>query len=132
MKTASEYIEALYPGFFDVNGEGYIQPIMMETFLEIAASYRPKCLSEERQNLAQAYYAAYLAEGFLSRSATGKVVQIIGALAAEREGNVEKRYTNTATAIKANTNDAPNSAYELWSAMNDLCVTFAQIPTERA
>lgn len=66
-----------------------------EAALALAASYRPWCLPEARQDEAQAWYAAWLLYGRSQQAATVQTIGVIPAgIASEKEGDLARSYTH--------------------------------------
>ena len=63
--TPAEHLAMAYPALASAGAEATAWA------LAVAESYRPACLSEERQNLAQAHYAAHLLVQRAQSQATG-------------------------------------------------------------
>jgi hypothetical protein len=88
--------------------------------LSVAQDYRPRCLSEERQNLAQAHYAAYL---LMRRAAEmgGGAGEPSGPVVEEREGDLTVKYA------EGGSSGGPDNAYASWQALNAICLRGAII-----
>jgi hypothetical protein len=114
--TAAEHLAMAYPALV----AGAEQPVQTWA-LSVAQAYRPRCLSEERQNLAQAHYAAYLLAQRAQEQATGG--SEAGAVTRWKEGDVEITYGEGASRADG----APSGPYAAWKAMSDICARGALI-----
>lgn len=86
--------------------------------LAVAADYRPRCLSEERQNLAQAHYAAHLLTARAEQQAAAAGGAPSGPVIEQREGDVTLRYGAAAAGTPS---PGPSAPYAAWKALSDLC-----------
>ena len=97
-------------GFLEVIAPSYVRDTDQErlaNILLIAEGYRPVCLPEDKQDLATAYYAAYLIAQ--ANESEGNPYGIT----AEREGDISRNYdTNSANSAKF---------LAKWQEMNDIC-----------
>ncbi|CAG9173098.1 DUF4054 domain-containing protein [Cupriavidus respiraculi] len=62
--------------------------------LEMAAAYRPSCLSAPKQDEAQAWYAAWLLYGRKQQTAGGGGV-IVAGVVSEKEGDLSRTFGDT-------------------------------------
>jgi hypothetical protein len=112
MPTPAEHLDLAYPGLAEAAGAH-----AAAWALEVAADYRPSCLSAIRQDLAQAYYAAHL---LMSRQpttgSTGSVAQRPSVILEEKEGDNSIKYAdpNAGAGLQA-------SAYDNWKRLADIC-----------
>lgn len=83
--------------------------------LEVAVAYRPSCLSDERQNIAQAHYAAHLLQVRAEQMAAGTGPGLAGPVIEESEGDVSVRYGAAAA------DAGPSAPYASWKALSDIC-----------
>lgn len=91
----------------------------MNTLLEIAEGYRPRCLSLPLQNEAVAHYAAYLAESeYIVRTGDYSSRQ---PRRREREGDVEIEYQEYRSVADGGVPFTNTSAYEKWKALARRC-----------
>src|SRR5690606_30448854 len=86
-----------------------------EKALSMAASYRPACLPEAKQDEAQLLYAAWLLYGRLQQQETG--VRPVGVVS-EKEGDLARTYGSTQAGSDV---DDPLGFYGRWKALNALC-----------
>lgn len=117
--TPVQYLQFLFPAFETLEEEA------VATALEIAADYIPACLTESKQNEAQALYAAYLLEQRVNREAGASTSLPAGPLIQEKEGQLERRYADT---TMLGTGYVDTSFYGRWKVLNDVC-TFGAIVT---
>ncbi len=118
------WLRLLYPGFFDPSSPNYIDPqSTIIVMLAIAEEFRPPCLSEKMQNIAQAYYAAYLLQDWLNNSAPGggNTVTNSGIVLSEKEGDISVTYADPNASSNGGSTMPPKGPYEKWSKLNDMC-----------
>lgn len=109
-------LDFLAPGFADLPVED------KEAALAIAAAFRPACLSESQQDLAQVYYAAYLL--YIKEASMGGVSSPIPfGVTQEKEGDLSRSYGNNAGSggVVAD----PYGYYDAWKRAMDVCGTGA-------
>lgn len=133
MPTAQEWAEYFYPFLFDGEDSRYVTPSDFAMALAVAVDFRPSCLTADRQNQAQAHYAAYVSE-FRDRlksigiSSTYSTETVSGPIVEKQEGDVRVKYSESKTstsgssaAIKAQLT-GPGTAYAAWQALWEICV----------
>ncbi|HEX3161165.1 MAG TPA: DUF4054 domain-containing protein [Pseudolabrys sp.] len=90
--------------------------------LTIAAAYRPPCLTEPQQDLAQAYYAAYILYGQQLSKAAASTPAIPAGVVMEKEGDLQRQYgKNDGTDGVGD----PYGYYDNWKRLMDICGTGA-------
>ena len=119
MATAAEYLELLYPYFFVTTDPRYSTPENTTAMLALAEEYRPKCLTENKQNLAVAHYAAYLISS-TSQTAASSGVNPPQAQPVKRwrEGEVEQEFFDGRVGSEG---ISPLSPYDAWYRLYKLC-----------
>lgn len=142
MATVTEWAEFFYPYLFDGADLRYIPPSEFQMAEAVALDYRPECLSEDRQNQAQAHYAAYVAEFRQRLKAAGLSANITATVAGpiieKQEGDTRVKYATSATQssveqIKGQLT-GPGTPYAAWLSMWELCVpgrVEGQLPVRR-
>ncbi|MEE6030435.1 DUF4054 domain-containing protein [Avibacterium paragallinarum] len=107
-------VTALLHFFYPVSQKMETEEI--NTALELAESYRPQCLTEDKQDEAVAWYAAYL----LAQSVEARANPL--GIKREREGDLEREYF-------ANGDSGSNAQRFLanFNALNDLCLRLGAI-----
>ncbi|QNS14567.1 DUF4054 domain-containing protein [Mannheimia bovis] len=98
-------------GFLQVIAPNYVrdvEPERIKQLLTLAEHYRPECLPNDKQDLAVAYYVAYLvAQGNEAKANPYGVTS-------EREGDISRTYS---------ANLANSSRFlAKWQELNDICV----------
>jgi len=103
----------------DIQSLDFIAPVVMcvdpvdkERAIEMAAAYRPSCLSEAKQDEAQLLYAAWLLYGRMQQEQTGV---ILAGVKSEKEGDLARTYGT------AEETADPLGFYARWKALNDIC-----------
>jgi hypothetical protein len=112
--TPEQHLAMAYPASAGAGPEATTWALL------VAQDYRPRCLSEARQNLAQAHYAAYLLFRRAAESGGGSG-EPSGSIVEEREGDLTVKYA------EAGGGDGPSSAFASWQALNAICTRGAII-----
>lgn len=105
MAATVEDLDFLAPGLADVSVED------KQRALDLAAAYRPACLPEDKQDLAQLYYAIYLLY-LRVEQAPGNAIP--WGVISEKEGDVQKTYGNSGVSRSG-------GFYDQWKSLWDLC-----------
>lgn len=130
MPTAAEHLQRVAPYLFDQDDPRFADAGLVEWGLAAAEGWRPTCLSDERQNLAQAYRAAFEIESLRridaasSSASTTQTVGVAGAVIERQEGDVRVRYSDGKTTTAASTsgsNAGPSTAFARWQELWSLC-----------
>lgn len=129
MPTAAEHLQRVAPYLYDPDDARFADADMIAWALDAAEPWRPSCLPPERQNLAQAYRAAYellsLARTEASSATnTTSTVGVAGAVVERQEGDLRIRYSDgkTTTSVSATgSNAGPSTHYAKWAEMWMLC-----------
>ena len=111
-------LELFFPQFFDPESPQYVDPAIMEKLALIADDARPWCIPEAQQDIAQAYFIAYLVT-LRNETSTGvSKPQVAGPIVSEREGDIAVVYANlssqksdTATQSKR----PPSDPWDVWN-----------------
>lgn len=113
MEPTVANLDFLAPGLVDVSDED------KQKALDYAANFRPPCLPDDQQDLAQLYYAIYFLYDREAQKAGQQsgVVQIAG-VKSIKEGDVQITYGN---ANGESTVYDPFGFYAKWKALNDIC-----------
>jgi hypothetical protein len=120
-----EHVSFAYPYLLDGADTRYVPPDVLQWALDSAATFRPTCLDENMQSLAQAHYAAYLLE--IRRSSTSMYSSTTtfnsGIVLEKQEGDVRIRYADPRTSgtVTATTSGG-TSPYAAWKLLWDRCV----------
>lgn len=133
--TPLQYLQLLYPWYFVTTDLRFVPEATMTGYLQVAGGYRPTCLPDERQNEAQAHYAAYLAdEVFRSSLLTdNSIVSLPRVVKREKEYNVEVEYEYALGKINAGgVAMAPMSPYQSWYALWKKCRVGGSITVSNA
>ena len=116
------WLRLFFPGYFDPNSPNYIDPQSVILGMLIASEpMRPPCLSEKMQNIAQAYYTAFLLQDWLKNSDSGgSGTTNSGIVTQESEGDISVSYAEPAGYTDAESGP-PNSAWDKWNKLWQLC-----------
>lgn len=133
MPTAEEWVAYFYPFLLDETDPRHVSASELDMALAVAADWRPACLSEDRQNQAQAHLACYVVQYRAQVAASGigtgapAEVPIAGPVVERSEGDVTVRYATSGTGIapatatiRANLT-GPNTPYASWEKLHLLC-----------
>lgn len=142
MPSAKEWVEYFYPFLFDGEDARYVPPAEMDMALAVAMDFRPACLTDDRQNQAQAHYAAYVAEFRARAKAAGLkgnvTATIAGPIIEKREGDTSVKYATSAAAASASVIKeqltGPGTPYAAWRALWEICAgatVEGQLPVRR-
>lgn len=111
MPTPAEHLDLGYPGLAEAAGDA-----ATAWAISVAEAYRPGCLPTDRQDLAQAYYAAFLLMG---RTASAQTVagqpSRPSLILEEKEGDNSVKYADPGVA------GGYPTAYEAWKRLSDIC-----------
>lgn len=110
-------LQLFFPQFFDPNSPGYVPPDILNQLIALAEEARPWCLSEDRQNFAQALYTAYLVSVRNETSSGESSVPVAGPITMEKEGDIQVQY---ATTPSGTTSVSKRPASDPWDAWNRL------------
>ena len=134
--TPAETFARLYPYPADAADPRFVPETDRAEILALAVHFRPSCLADPVQDIAQAHYAAHLLSAraaLVSGGGTTGTTTTTGATTGGEviewsEGNATIRYapptaakTTTSSAIAAAKNAQPVNAYAAWKALADLC-----------
>lgn len=111
-------LQVFFPQYFDPESPDYIDPGLLDQLLAISEEARPWCLSENRANLAQAMFTAYLIS-VQKESSSGETIQpVAGPITSEKEGDISVTYGATTTSTgtsKRPSSDPWDAWYRMWS-----------------
>lgn len=116
------FLMLFYPQYFVEGGPHYVDPVVMQTLNIIAAEARPWCLSEGEQDLAQAFYLAYLISVRQETSSGQKFATSSGPVVMEKEGDIQVQYADlTKTPSGATSGRPPSDAWDAWNRLYMRC-----------
>ena len=133
MPTVAEHMAFAYPFLLDPGDERYVADEVLDWALAVAVGFRPSCLPEELQNLAQAHYAAYLisartaAPGVFGSVSNAASQQVAGPIVERQEGQLRVRYGTGGSGTAASNTTAvrgdpgPSAPYAAWAALAAMC-----------
>lgn len=111
-------LQVFFPQYFDPENPAYVDPDIMIQLVTLAEEARPWCLSQERQNFAQAMFTAHLVS-VRNETASGKsFIPVSGAIVSEKEGDIAVTYANSASGSNVSISQRPAS--DPWDAWNKL------------
>ena len=106
-----------FPQYFDPDSPQFVEPDIMTQLVALAEEARPWCLSEDRQNFAQAMYTAYLVTVRNETSSGVAITPVAGPVTSEKEGDIQVNY---ATSQSGTTTMSKRPASDPWDAWNRL------------
>jgi len=109
-----------FPQYFDPDSPQYVDPETMKQLIWIAEEARPWCLSESRQDFAQAMYSAYLVSLRNETSSGQTVTPVSGPITSEKEGDIQISY-GTATSSAGSSNRPASDPWDAWNRMWTRC-----------
>lgn len=110
-------LQLFFPQFFDPDSPQFVPPDTMNLLIAIAEEARPWCLSEDRQNFAQAMYTAYLVGVRNDTSSGESSIPVSGPITSEKEGDIQVTYASSSGG-STKVSDRPSS--DPWDAWNRL------------
>jgi len=115
-------VKVFFPQYFDPNSPNYVPPEMLDALQPIADEARPWCLSEERQNFAEAMFLAYLISVQKETSSGQGFVPYAGPITSEKEGDIAVTYATITNNEKSNMSQRPSSdPWDAWNRLWSLC-----------
>lgn len=137
MPDAREWLEYFYGHFFDGENVNYASPPDVDMALAVGADFRPACLPSDRQNQAQAHYAAYVLEfrnnvKVANLSVSSAMQAVIAGPAIEiQEGTTRVKYSEKASSSSSSSSTSvqqiqsnltgPGTAYAAWYSLWQIC-----------
>lgn len=116
-------LQLFYPQYFDPANPAYVPPEMLDALLPIADEARPWCLSEERQNFAEAMFLAYLISVQKETSAGKVTIPYAGPITSEKEGDIAITYAASAIQGQPSLSKRPSSdPWDAWNRMWSVCM----------
>jgi hypothetical protein len=116
-------LELFFPQYFDPEDPAYIPPEMLDALLALSETARPWCLPEDRANLAQAFFVAYLISVQKESSSGKQVVTTAGPIVSEKEGDIQVTYaTVTSGGESSGKSGRPSSdPWDAWNRLFQIC-----------
>ena len=116
-------LQAFFPQYFDPGDPAYVDHDMLDILLAISDDARPWCLPENRANLAQAFFTAYLISVQKETSSGQEISVVAGPITSEKEGDISITYaessSNTAT---SSVSKRPSSdPWDAWNRLWQVC-----------
>jgi hypothetical protein len=108
-------LQLFFPQYFDPDSPLFVPPDTLTQLIWIAEEARPWCLSDERQDFAQAMYTSYLVTVRNETSSGASSVPVAGPITSEKEGDIAITY---ATSQSGATNMSKRPASDPWDAWN--------------
>lgn len=116
-------LQLFFPQFFDPDSPLYVPPEVLTELIRIAEEARPWCLSEDRQNFAQAMYTAYLVEVRNDTSSGSSHVPVAGPITSEKEGDITVTYgvTQSGSNVQQSSKRPSSDPWDAWSRLWERC-----------
>jgi len=121
-ESVKSILAVFFPQYFDPNNPAYIPPEMLTNLLFISQEARPWCLPEDRANLAQAMFTAYLIT-VQQETSSGKPVNVVaGPITSEKEGDIAVTYAESSGTASSGMSKRPSSdPWDAWNRLWQVC-----------
>ena len=113
-------LQLFFPNYFDPDSPQYVDPILLDQLMFISESSRPWCLSEGRQNFAQAMFVAYLVSVQKELSTGISSTVYAGPVTSEKEGDIQVSYGFVPVTAGGNPGASRRPSSNPWDAWNRL------------
>jgi len=117
-------VEAFFPQFFDEDSVHYVPQDILDQLNLLAVTSRPWCLSNAEQNLAEAWFTAYLVSLRSDTSSGTQPTSVAGPIVSEREGDVAVTYADLSKSGGSKSSASsrpPSDPYDAWSKLWARC-----------
>lgn len=117
-------MQLFFPQYFDPKSPHYVTPDTLTQLNLLAMTSRPWCLSNAEQNLAEAWFTAYLVS---LRGDTTSGIQpsnVAGPIISEREGDIAVTYADLSKSggtKSLSSNRPPSDPYDAWTKLWARC-----------
>jgi hypothetical protein len=113
-----QILSVFFPQYFNPDSPSYIDPKLLDKLLYISQQARPWCLPEDRANLAQAMFTAYLISVQQETSSGQQIIPTAGPITSEKEGDIAVTYAESSGQLASGMSGRPSS--DPWDAWNKL------------
>lgn len=119
----SALLEIFYPQYFDTDSPYYVDPAILTQLNALAVETRPWCLSNAEQNLAEAWFTAYLISLRQETSSSQSGTKPAGPVLSEKEGDISVTYADLTKGGDTSTlsKRPPSDPYDGWAALWARC-----------
>jgi len=116
-------LRLFFPQIYDPDSPSYVPPEILSQLNILAMESRPWCLSNAEQNLAEAWFTAYLISLRQDTVSGTKPTVVAGPVISEREGDIAVTYADTTKTGATNTQSKrpPSDPYDAWSKLWARC-----------
>ena len=114
-------LQLFFPQYFDPKSDQFVPPDTLTQLIWIAEEARPWCLSEERQNFAQAMYTAYLVGVRNETSSGGSTIPVAGPITSEKEGDIAVTYATSQSGATTMSKRPASDPWDAWNRMWSRC-----------
>jgi hypothetical protein len=116
-------LKTFFPQYFDPASPSYVPPEVLAQLDMLAVESRPWCLSNEMQNVAEAWFLAYLISLRQETSSGEGITQVAGPIIAEKEGDISVTYADMTKATQGTpmSKRPPSDPYDAWSLLWGRC-----------
>lgn len=110
-------LQLFFPQLFDPQSPQYVDPDTLTQLIALAEESRPWCLPTGQQDLAQAYFTAYLVSLRNETMAGGYTPPVAGPIVSEREGDIQVTYAQSTNAkgLSNLSNRPPSDPWDVWN-----------------
>jgi|SRR5580765_2279368 len=110
-------LKLFYPQYFDPASPHYVDPDILAALSAMAYGFRPLCLSDAEQDLAQALYTAYLINLRSDTSTGQKSTAVAGPITSEKEGDISVTYATTQSGVTNMSKRPPSDPWDAWNRL---------------
>jgi hypothetical protein len=122
--TVDALLRLFFPQYYDPASPSYVPPEILSQLNSLAMQSRPWCLSNAEQNLAEAWFTAYLVSLRQDTSSGTQPTNVAGPIVSEREGDIAVTYADLSksggTKTSASTRP-PSDPYDAWAKLWARC-----------
>jgi|SRR5215472_956943 len=110
-------VQLFFPQFYDTQSPHYVDPTIEGPLSIISDDARPWCLPSGQQDIAQAYFYAYLVSLRNETSSGTSAIPAAGPIISEREGDIQIVYANLALKQGTQTMSQrpPSDPWDVWN-----------------
>jgi len=111
-------LQLFFPQFFDTQSPEYVDPDVLAQLSILSDEARPWCIPTGQQDIAQAYFIAYLVT-LRNETSTGSggATPVAGPITSEKEGDIQVTYANMTqkTGMATMSKRPPSDPWDVWN-----------------
>jgi hypothetical protein len=110
-------LQLFFPQFFDPQSPQYVDPDTLMQLATLAEEARPWCIPSGQQDLAQAYFTAYLVSLRNETSSGESNIPVAGPILSEKEGDIQVSYANMTqkSGTQTMSKRPPSDPWDVWN-----------------